>query len=101
AEIDRLFAGGGAAADGARQDVRPGRPVVGGLEIEARLANVAVEERDRRVGHGPARPEIEADPLAVAVGGPTGGEVVVDGVAGQIAVVRAGGHGGGPGRDLH
>ena len=65
----------------------PGRAVEGDVELEGRLPGRPLIPRDGDGSDGHRRAEVVADPLAVAVCRPAGGEVAVQGVLRDVGVL--------------
>lgn len=85
-------AGGEAAADRGGPGGRGGG--VGGLDLEVGAAVGAVVPGDRDGAEVLVRAEVQPQPDPVALVGPAGGQVAVDRVGRDVAVVAAGGHAG-------
>src|SRR5207245_9807104 len=77
----------------AGEDRGPGDGVERHLDVEGRDAGVAHVPGDVHLIKGCDRTEVVADPLAVALRRPAGGEVAVNGILGDVAIIRARGHG--------
>src|SRR3989449_919818 len=76
----------------AGEDRGPGDGVERHLDVEVRDAGVAHVPGDVHLIKGCDRAEVVADPLAVALRRPAGGEVAVNGILGDVAIIRARGH---------
>src|SRR5947208_14440271 len=73
----------------AGEHLGPGDGVERHVDVEGRDAGVAQVPGDVHVIDGRSRAEVVADPLAVALRRPAGGEGVVERVLREVAVIRA------------